>query len=101
MAGTVGEFTVETFASRVGERFRIRLDSGDSLKTTLVEARELGPALVAGGRVPFSLLFLGPAEPVLPQRIYRVEHDELGAFEIFIVPIGRDEAGTSYEATFT
>ena len=97
----VAEFTVDTFAHRVGECFRIRLDSGDSLEATLVEASELGPALVAEGRVPFSLVFLGPTEPVLPQRIYRVEHAELGALDIFLVPLGPDDVGQRYEAVFT
>jgi hypothetical protein len=33
----------------------------------------------------------------LPQRIFRLEHAELGAFELFLVPIGPGE----YEAVFT
>jgi hypothetical protein len=37
----------------------------------------------------------------LPQRIYRVEHGELGAMEIFLVPIGPDEVAHRYEAVFT
>jgi hypothetical protein len=36
-------------------------------------------------------------DPPLPQRIYRVEHAELGAIEIFLVPIAADR----YEAVFT
>ena len=97
----VEDFTIETFAGRVGEPFRVQPDSGDALEAELVEATQLAPPREAGARAPFSLVFRGPAEPLLPQRIYTVEHDELGAFEIFVVPIGRDEAGTSYEAVFT
>ena len=52
-------------------------------------------------RVPFSLLFLGPRDPILPQRIYRFDDEQLGAFEMFIVPIGRDDRGVEYEAIFT
>jgi hypothetical protein len=33
----------------------------------------------------------------MSQRIYRVEHEQLGAIEIFLVPISAD----SYEAVFT
>ena len=50
-----------------------------------------------GGRAPFSLVFRGGPSPPLPQRIYRVEHELLGAIEIFLVPIAAD----SYEAVFT
>ncbi len=52
-------------------------------------------------REQFSLHFRGPATPVLPQRIYRLDHPELGALEIFLVPIRRDAAGITYEAVFT
>jgi hypothetical protein len=54
-----------------------------------------------GGRIPFSLLFLGPADPVLPQAIYDIEHPRLGLLDIFIVPIGKDEHGIRYQAVFS
>ena len=50
-----------------------------------------------GGRAPFSIVFRGGPRPPLPQRIYRVEHEQLGAIEIFLVPI----ASERYEAVFT
>jgi uncharacterized protein DUF6916 len=93
-------FTIDTFVDRIGERFLLLLDSGETLELELAEATEVGAAPEAGQRAPFSVVFLGPTDPVLPQRIYGFEHDELGAFEIFVVPIGRDASGTSYEATF-
>ena len=39
--------------------------------------------------------------PALPQRIYRLEHAELGGLDLFLVPIGRDASGITYEAVFT
>jgi hypothetical protein len=48
----------------------------------------------------FSLLFLGPADRLLPQRIYAFECEPLGRFDLFIVPIGRDDTGVRYEAAF-
>jgi hypothetical protein len=92
-------FTVETFADRVGEAFRIRFEPDDPVEAELVEAQPLGPA--EGRRAPFSLVFRAPKEPIYPQRIYAVEHDELGSFEIFLVPIAPDEAAARYEAVFT
>jgi hypothetical protein len=93
-------FTVDTFAGRIGERFLVRLEPGEATELELVEAAEVGPPPQSGQRTPFSLAFRGPTNPVLPQRIHAFSHDELGTFEIFIVPIGRDESGTSYEAVF-
>ncbi len=51
-------------------------------------------------RDPFRLLFRGPGEPVLSQHTHRLGHPALGVLEIFLVPVGRDAQGTSYEAIF-
>jgi hypothetical protein len=51
-------------------------------------------------RPPFSLLFLGKDPRVLPQKLYRLEHGEMGVVTIFLVPIGKDALGVSYQATF-
>ena len=52
-------------------------------------------------RQPFSIVFRGPGDVLLPQRIYMIEHEEIGAFDLFLVPIGPDERGLRYEAIFT
>ena len=52
-------------------------------------------------RQAFSLIFRGPCEPVLPQRIYPLASETLGALELFLVPIGPDKEGMRYEAVFT
>ncbi len=48
----------------------------------------------------FSLLFHGPVEYPLQQRIYRLEHNQLGILELFLVPVGRDKKAYHYEAVF-
>jgi hypothetical protein len=102
----LADLTHESFAPHVGTVFRLRLGSADTLPLTLIEAQAVGPAPRprpdgAPRRQPFSLVFRGPRQPVLPQRIYRLEHGAMGALELFIVPIGPDEAGLRYEAVFT
>ena len=95
-------FTHATFADRLGESFPVRLDDGTSIETRLAEARTWGEELVRGrGRVPFTLVFRGPRQPVLPQRIYRMEHEGIGEFDLFLVPVGQDAEGVQYEAVFT
>ena len=98
-------FEVGTFAPRIGEAFRIEADGSGWVETTLIEATPLGgggdgDAEVAGRRAPFSLVFRGPRDRVLPQRIYRLAHAEMGEFELFLVPIGPDGEGMRYEAVF-
>jgi len=48
----------------------------------------------------FSLVFRGQPSPWLPQCIYRVKHERLGEFNLFLVPIGPDSQGMQYEAVF-
>ena len=100
----LGSLTVENFAPHVGSTFTAKLEGTDHIELQLVEARPVGPAtqpLPAGaGRAPFSLIFRGPAHPVLPQRIYALEHASLGRLEIFIVPVSADTEGVRYEAVF-
>ncbi|MGI8803073.1 MAG: DUF6916 family protein [Solirubrobacteraceae bacterium] len=94
-------FTLETFAGLLDERFRLRPDDGDPVDLLLADATKAGDPFLSGGRAPFSLLFRGPPAPILPQRIYALEHPALGAFELFLVPLQPDAAGTLYQAVFT
>jgi hypothetical protein len=102
-------FTRETLAPHLGETFRLHLDGATVLDLELVEATDLsqgGGAEARGpgappARAPFSLVFRGSREALLPQRIYHLEHDRIGAFDLFLVPIGPDAVGMRYEAVFT
>jgi hypothetical protein len=91
--------TVERFAPTVGDVFALHGATPEPLRLELEAARS-HDAPGAGTRTPFSLFFRGPVEPVLPQRIYRLEHAGLGTLEIFLVPVGHDATGTAYEAVF-
>jgi hypothetical protein len=48
----------------------------------------------------FSVVFYGPDQRFLPQRTYRLKHEDLGELEIFLVPVARDAAGYQYQAVF-
>lgn len=48
----------------------------------------------------FSLLFNGPANPPLVQRMYRFAHERLGSFHLFIVPVSANRGSRQYEAVF-
>jgi len=83
-------------------RQRFRLTTGPApLELELLAASPLAARAAASGqREPFSLLFRGPRDPVLSQRIYPLECAALGRLEIFLVPIGSDALGMCYEAVF-
>jgi hypothetical protein len=90
--------TAATFAPHRGERFRIVLADVPDFEVELIDVAE---GAAGASRRQFSLLFRGGPEPPLPQRIYRLEHAELGALDVFLVPLGPDETGQRYEAVFT
>ena len=96
--------THDDFAGRVGEQFEMRVADGPSVALELIEATE---GDTPGGRGPegqerrqFSLVFRGPATPVMPQGTYPLGHAELDGLELFLVPVGPDEEGMQYEAAF-
>jgi len=92
--------SLASFAPHAGETFRVRYDPEHALEMELVEVRPLGGAGM-NRREPFALTFKGPATPILPQRIYRLEHGAVGDHDLFIVPIGPGQGGLLYEAIFT
>ena len=45
----------------------------------------------------YSMLFIGPVQPLLPQGTYLFTHATLGKLSLFMVPVGQDAQGTQYE----
>lgn len=104
-AGTtmIAELTMERFEACLKDDFQIDAGAGLSpMSAELVDVTPL-PAQVQdeGQRLPFSIILRSRDERILPQHIYRIEHKEMGALDIFLVPIGPDTAGMRYEAVFT
>jgi hypothetical protein len=85
-----------TFEQLVGTRFRLRLDEENSVEVELAQLKNTS----SPSWEQFTLLFQAPTEAPAEQRIYVLEQEAIGAFEIFLVPIGRTEGGLQYEAVF-
>lgn len=90
----------EEFEPHIGTAFAVA-DGERLVDARLSEVRAMpkyaGPAAL---RTPFSLLFRAPEQHIMPQGIYRLSHAAMGDLDIFIVPIGRDADGVTYEASF-
>lgn len=95
---SLDSLTAEDFRPHVGTGFRLTDVAG---VCELVEVTAQQGSVRPGSRFAFSLVFRGPPQPVMEQRIRRLEHDGMGALELFLVPIGPDDAGMLYEAVFT
>jgi hypothetical protein len=97
------QLTVADFGPHLKTAFRTHVEPGDVLELELIEASPIGPADGStASRQPFSLIFRGPRERLLGQRIYPIEHPQLGTLEIFLVPLGPlgDPDGLHYQAIF-
>jgi hypothetical protein len=93
--------TREDFQKLLHQKFQIQ-HTGGTLEVELIECRALAsPGRKDAMREPFSVIFRGPREPVLPQRIHKLEGGPMGTLEIFIVPVGPDAVGMRYEAIFS
>ena len=94
------KLTSADFSPHLNQTFRIR--AGElTLEVELISVEERGAAHSPNARKPFSIIFRGPLEPILPQMIYKIKHGEIGALDLFIVPIGPDEHGMCYQAVFS
>jgi hypothetical protein len=89
--------TKAMFEENLNTRFWLLNEGSEPYALDLVE-------LADGQSTPkqeqFSLRFRGDRNQVFPQRIYPMKHDSIGGFDLFLVPIGRDDTGTFYEAIF-
>ena len=87
------------FSEHVNTKFRIL----DKETPTVIEAQlvEVEERRSSEKIQQFTLLFKGPNEPLLPQKIYSIEHGSMGDFDLFIVPVAADETSVSYEAVFS
>jgi hypothetical protein len=88
----------EHFAACLNQDFELVFPDG-TLPLKLSEARPLG-SRPESLREPFALTFLGRAGLRLPQGIYKMRHATLGEMEIFLVQIGADQTGSTFEAVF-
>lgn len=93
------QLTEEEFSKHVNTKFRVTGNPSIELELDEVKGYRAGPN-DQGGMERFSAFFRGPSEPQLLQMVHALAHDRMGAFELFLVPIAKDEKGFRYEAVF-
>lgn len=87
----------ETFSKYLNTNFRIF--GGDSYIFE-AELSKISDLQLSPQQERFAIIFRGPREPLINQGTYRLEHDEMGEFMLFMVPLRQDDDGTFYEAVF-
>jgi hypothetical protein len=86
----------DVFAGLVNSTFRLHTAEGD-LAMRLVEFEE-GRASTEYEQ--FSLIFSADEGAPPEQGVYHVEHNEVGSFDLFLVPIAANGGGIDYQAVF-
>jgi hypothetical protein len=96
--------TQSKFAQALNTRFRVCADPSTEIELLLVAVT---PDLTTASSGPggslyesFSLTFHGPESSFLPQKTYPFDHPQLGKFELFIVPVGKEGSVFKYQAVF-
>jgi hypothetical protein len=93
--------TAEDFRQHLGTKFGVRVETPRPLELELSEVIDYKPqANEHDGMERFSLFFYGPADVMLKQGTFTLEHPAMGEIILFMVPVGRDPQGFRYEVVF-
>src|SRR5258708_13184628 len=84
-------------AKHLNTTFRIRLNERETVPAELTEISE---HMASSRQERFWILFKTSNDVFLGQGQRSFEHDAMGNFDLFLVPMSRDEQGTYYEAVF-
>ena len=95
----------QTFAGQLNTTFEVRAEDGSVVPLQLIQTKKAearkNPNDGGVSYENFSLLFAGPLQPVLEQKIYEFAHSKIGRLEMFMVPVlSRDTASIHYECIF-
>ena len=91
--------TEAEFSKHVNTKFRVAVEPPVELELTEVKGY-LSKEHEETGMERFSAFFRGPRDRYLMQKTYTLEHEQMGSFELFLVPVSQDESGFRYEAVF-
>src|SRR5437764_14080846 len=93
--------TAENFTRHLCTSVRVHVAAPRPVELELIEVQGWqSQAQEQTGLERFSVFFKGPADILLPQHVYTLEHEQMGTFDIFLVPVARDASGCRYEAVF-
>lgn len=88
----------DDLAALLNTTFQIHFTPEIVMDAELIVVSEM---IESGPFESFSITFLIPEDCPIYQHIYQIEHPEMGRFELFLVPSGKDAKGTTYVSTFS
>ena len=86
--------TEREFSRHLNTKFRVKIQASSPVELELVEVIGYpGNRGDQDGLERFSVYFIGVGETTLPQSTCTLQHERMGEFDIFIVPIAGNERG--------
>ena len=89
--------TKQEFSDALDSCFQAHIADGPDFDLFLIEFEDI---VSNATQENYSLLFRATVDAPPVQNIYRVEHETLGAMDLFLVPVKKDENGLYYQAVF-
>lgn len=89
--------THEAFTQHANTKFQIPVEEDTPVELELTDVSEIK---LYPKQEEFSIVFRGPLDMFLGQGVRSFTHEQMGEFELFIVPIRQDAQGIYYEAVF-
>lgn len=89
--------THDEFAQGANTKFQVQTGPDSVVELELIEVSDVK---LYPQQEEFAIVFRGPLNAFLGQGIRQLKHEQMGEFELFIVPIRQDEQGFYYEAVF-
>ena len=89
--------THEEFSKAKNTKFKVEFDENTQVELELIAVSEIK---LYPQQEEFSIEFRGPLDMFLGQGGHNFSHEQMGQFELFIVPIKQDVQGFYYEAVF-
>ena len=98
--------TEDNFSRQLYSKFQIYTSPLTSIDLQLIDVTHLDASFTkdTAARAPkldsFSVLFRGPRKTALESRTYRITHDQMGTFDLFISPVNDNKKQRLYQAVF-
>ena len=87
----------EEFSKHLNTEFRIHVNESETVAAELTSVSE---HLLSAVQERFAITFRTSNDIFLGQGMRQLDHDQMGTFTLFLVPIGQNDQGTTYEVCF-
>ena len=85
------------FTQNINAKFQVAIDEQKCVELELVQVSEVK---LFPQQEQFAIVFSGPLDTYLGQGTRLFKHEQMGEFELFVVPISKDAQSVYYEAVF-